>query len=34
MPFLFWLSIFGLVVIFGTLIYILVSTIGLGLGKR
>ena len=27
MPFLFWLSIFGLVAIFGTLIYVMVSTV-------
>ena len=30
MPFWFWLSMLGLVVIFGTLIYILLSTIGIG----
>ena len=34
MPFWFWLSMLCLVCIFGTLIYILVSTIGLGIGKR
>ncbi len=34
MPFWFVLSMLGLVVIYGTLIYILVSTIGLGIGKR